>query len=95
MGLTGNAGGHGKIQAEPGEERGRRLSWEQRCRPGKREFVMPGGVFAPGPALRQFVMGVEKLPKEDISEHSFQGQPTESFQIPSISEKPTLEFPSL
>lgn len=63
MGLTGNAGGHGKTQAEPEEERGRRLSWEQCCRPGKREFVMPGGVFAPGPAFREFVMGVEKAAK--------------------------------
>lgn len=78
MGLTGNAGGHGKIQAEPGEERGRRMSWEQCCRPGKHEFGMPGGVFAPGPAFREFGMGMEKLPKEAISELSFQGQPKES-----------------
>lgn len=85
----------GKIQAEAGEERGRRTSWEQRCRPGKREFVVPGAVFAPGPAFREFGMGMEKLPEEDISEHSFQGQCTEPCEIPSISEKPTLEFPSL
>lgn len=79
MGLTGSAGGHGKIQAEPGEERDRRMSWEQCCRPGKRGFVVPGGVFAPGPACREFGMGMEKLPKEAISEHTFQGQSTESF----------------
>lgn len=79
MGLTGSAGGHGKIQAELGEERGRRMIWEQCRRPGKHEFVMPGGVFAPGPAFREFGMGTEKLPKEAISEHSFQGQSTESF----------------
>ena len=81
-----------------------RLRWESKEAEGEGETNAVGqgngnlwcqaGYLHNGQFSKSLGLWTEKLPKKDISECSFQGQSTESFQIPSVSKKKTKpKFP--